>query len=146
MADIVHILKHGVSYCGMKGVPRDWPPEHKWVPFNDTDQLKDANCQLCIDNFKSEPNRSTAEVHIRTSNPKTSRKFSEGASKTTILEGYFATGDFENFRFDTHGSIGEHVFSNEFDRCQVGLEQLIPNGYIGKRGRWKIRIEFEPDE
>lgn len=45
---IVHILKHGEALCGtVSGVPHDWPPEHKWVSFEDADGIVRARANLC---------------------------------------------------------------------------------------------------
>jgi hypothetical protein len=41
----VHFLKFGVTACLLPGVPKDWPPNHKWVG---EDSLKDVNCPSCL--------------------------------------------------------------------------------------------------
>lgn len=42
----VHILKHGRPVCGFHpGLPKDWPPGHKWVGEED---LKEATCRDCL--------------------------------------------------------------------------------------------------
>jgi hypothetical protein len=43
---VIHILKHGRSYCDMPGVPGSWPPKHQWISFEDAWQ-KEATCQAC---------------------------------------------------------------------------------------------------
>lgn len=49
---IVHILLMGRAFCGQEGVPADWPPNHKWVGAIHDPDLKNANCQGCIDKWK----------------------------------------------------------------------------------------------
>ena len=47
-APIVHILKHGRSYCEMQGVPGEWPDNHIWISFQDQENAKEANCPECV--------------------------------------------------------------------------------------------------
>lgn len=44
--EVVHILRAGVSFCRMRGVPRDWPKGHLWVPHEKKDK---ATCPKCIE-------------------------------------------------------------------------------------------------
>jgi hypothetical protein len=77
-------------------------------------------------------------------------------SKTTILDGHYATGDYECFCFDTHSGPEDHLAmqtraaDGEFDdepyqSCRTYPQELLPVGAEGK-GRWTITIEFEPEE
>jgi hypothetical protein len=43
----VHILNGGWAYCGIPGLPVDWPPGHVWVSFVDPDVAR-ANCAECL--------------------------------------------------------------------------------------------------
>jgi hypothetical protein len=47
---VIHILFHGVSLCNMPGVPREWPPGHKWVSVIQ-EEVGDANCLACLERF-----------------------------------------------------------------------------------------------
>jgi hypothetical protein len=49
MSDIVHYFKFGVSACLLPGVPKDWPPNHKWVSDEDKEHV---NCPACIQGMK----------------------------------------------------------------------------------------------
>lgn len=44
----VHILKHGVSYCRMPGLPCDWPEGHSWLAFYDPLVPSRVNCPTCL--------------------------------------------------------------------------------------------------
>ena len=87
-------------------------------------------------------------------------------TKTTVLEGHYATGDCEAFVWDTHPNPEYH--SEEWnkwwdahrgdpidedtpipeglldDACRVYPDALMPDGVKGRKGRWRITIEFEP--
>lgn len=85
--------------------------------------------------------------------------------KTTVLDGYFATGDWEAFCFDKHKGPDEHFAArHEFDHlksaldvdeplddptirnsCRVYPDELLPEAPHAK-GRWTITIKFEPDD
>jgi hypothetical protein len=41
----VHLLKFGVTACLLPGVPKDWPPNHKWVGDDD---VKNVTCPSCL--------------------------------------------------------------------------------------------------
>ncbi len=47
-APVVHILKHGKSYCDMPGVPGGWPDHHLWISFEDRENAKEASCPECV--------------------------------------------------------------------------------------------------
>jgi hypothetical protein len=49
MSDIVHYFKFGVSACLLPGVPKDWPPNHKWVSDEDKEHV---NCPACLQGMK----------------------------------------------------------------------------------------------
>lgn len=67
-------------------------------------------------------------------------------TKSTTLEGYYATGDYECFCFDTHKGPEEHrkVTKGSHTECRVYPDELVPEGTRGKLGRWTITVEFEP--
>lgn len=69
-------------------------------------------------------------------------------TKSTTLEGYYATGDDEAFCFDIHAGPREHRSATrsvpDRDDCRSYPNDLIPDGTYGKRGRWTITVEFEP--
>lgn len=75
-------------------------------------------------------------------------------TKSTTLEGYYATGDCECFCFDTHEGPEAHRAAQEKmdpavrydpDRsCRTYPSDLLPEGTDGKVGRWTITVEFEP--
>lgn len=75
-------------------------------------------------------------------------------TKSTTLEGYFATGDYECFCFDVHNGPEEHrkAHAGKYeqgepcDDCRTYPGDLIPEGTQGKKGRWTITVEFEPYE
>ena len=83
-------------------------------------------------------------------------------TKTTTLEGYFATGDNECFCFDKCCSPLEHYDSikadpryakwlaneAEFDpdHCRVYPSELLPEGTGWRRGTWTITVTFTEDE
>jgi len=46
---IVHILLEGAAFCGIPGVPREWPEGHRWV---DLRGLRHANCEACLREFE----------------------------------------------------------------------------------------------
>ncbi len=41
----VHILHAGYALCRFPGIPRDWPPGHKWVSIL---EKADATCPHCL--------------------------------------------------------------------------------------------------
>jgi hypothetical protein len=43
----MHILKFGVSHCGMPGVPGDWPPGNRWISFESPDLRAATTCEEC---------------------------------------------------------------------------------------------------
>ena len=58
---IVHALLYGQPLCGFStGVPRDWPPDHKWTQVSD---LGNINCPGCKDE---------AEKHLKNQSTTTS--------------------------------------------------------------------------
>lgn len=77
--------------------------------------------------------------------------------KETVLKGVFATGDHECFCFDTHRSPREHDLATGkwddkeeeeeygFDKCRTYPGQLLPPESKGKKGTFKIVVEFEED-
>lgn len=78
-------------------------------------------------------------------------------TKITILDGHYASGDWECFCFDTH--IGPLVHENMLRRgadgdgsddpepdCRTYPTALIPDEARGRKGRWTITVEFEPEE
>lgn len=48
MTDVVHILFHGVTPCGMRGLPGSWPTGHKWIGYGDPEQANVVTCPECI--------------------------------------------------------------------------------------------------
>ncbi len=46
---VVHGLGEGRALCGLPGIPRDWPLDHQWVGWADTEKM---NCQKCIEASK----------------------------------------------------------------------------------------------
>lgn len=44
MKHIVHILRHGMTLCGLKGYPEGWPEGHLWVDDHDAEE---ATCKEC---------------------------------------------------------------------------------------------------
>lgn len=48
---VIHVLHQGSAVCGQPGLPRDWPPDHKWVELDD---WKRATCQTCVNEAKKE--------------------------------------------------------------------------------------------
>ena len=69
--------------------------------------------------------------------------------KVTELDGYYATGDWEAFVFDRHPGPIEHradpSTKDTWDECRVYPNELLPEGTEGRKGRWTITIEFEPE-
>lgn len=45
--DTIHILRHGFSYCDIPNVPAQWPAGHRWVSFQDTENLNRVTCRAC---------------------------------------------------------------------------------------------------
>lgn len=45
---MIHILAYGSALCGLRGVPREWPPGNKWVSFFDAQWRELATCPECI--------------------------------------------------------------------------------------------------
>jgi len=95
--------------------------------------------------------------------------------KETILEGYFATGDYEAFCFDKHDGPAAHeeairpsepkldnlaenspeersafeawqAWDKWAGSCRVYPHALLPAGTHMKKGRWKITVEFDPED
>lgn len=90
-------------------------------------------------------------------------KLPEGTvSKTTVLDGYYATGDYEAFCFDTHEGPREHNTATEKareawyedsenrpdpDACRVYPDNLLPevDRDAGRPfGKWSISVTFTP--
>lgn len=85
-----------------------------------------------------------------------------GLRKETVLEGHYATGDQEAFCFDTHAGPTAHenavrpsepeghgawlAWQKQAESCRVYPLDLLPEGTYQKKGRWKITVEFEPEE
>ncbi len=86
-------------------------------------------------------------------------------SKTTVLDGHYASGDCECFCFDTHDPEFDHgaalrawMTANPEpsnadvpeelvdDSCRVYPNSLIPEGVERRKGRWTITVAFEPEE
>lgn len=85
-------------------------------------------------------------------------------TKTTFLDGHYATGDWEAFVFDRHPGPVEHSAAYHAWRaahskpsedppdevmdesCRTYPNDLIPEGADHRKGRWKITVEFEPLE
>jgi hypothetical protein len=75
-------------------------------------------------------------------------------TKSTTLEGYYASGDYECFCFDRHDGPEEHrkAYGAKWNRgvaddeCRVYPGDFLPENTDGKRGRWTITVEFEPYE
>jgi hypothetical protein len=44
----VHILSYGRAFCGIAGLPREWPEGHRWIGFNDVEMEQLANCEACL--------------------------------------------------------------------------------------------------
>jgi len=82
--------------------------------------------------------------------------------KETILEGYFATGDYEAFCFDKHDGPATHenavrpsepdehgawlAWAKWSESCRVYPRTFLPEGTYGKKGRWRITVEFDPED
>lgn len=45
---VIHILRHGATLCGLTTLPKDWPAGHRWVSFEDAENLPEANCPGCL--------------------------------------------------------------------------------------------------
>jgi hypothetical protein len=45
---IVHILHEGKAFCGLDGLPVEWPAGHKWVALHDAGAIEDASCPACL--------------------------------------------------------------------------------------------------
>lgn len=74
-------------------------------------------------------------------------------TKSTYLEGYYATGDYQCFCFDTHKGPSEHRAAQanlpedrDRDECRTYPGDLLDKEMMGRRGRWTINVEFEPYE
>lgn len=83
---------------------------------------------------------------------------SDPVTKTTVLDGYYASGDYECFCFDKWD--GPEAYSQAFpyspdrdleqtdkeiaaqDANRVYPDDLVPDG--AHYGRWTITVEFEP--
>jgi hypothetical protein len=59
----VHILRGGVSFCLMPGVPKDWPKGHVWVSYEERALATCGKCRLA-DEF-ADPNPLTSERDIK---------------------------------------------------------------------------------
>lgn len=85
------------------------------------------------------------------------------STKTTVLEGYYATGDQECFCFDECEGPWTHRQKIEadpryaawadgeddafdIDHCRVYPTDLIPEGSHGMQGTWEITVTFTPTE
>ncbi len=91
---------------------------------------------------------------------------SRARSKTTVLDGHYASGDFECFCFDRHESPEAHeapyraywakvqdgALHDDEDpplideSCRVYPYSLLPEGVERRKGRWTITITFEPED
>lgn len=83
-------------------------------------------------------------------------------TKTTVLDGHYASADYECFVFDRHRGPEEHSATYRAwlrtnpnpsedppddvmdESCRVYPGALIPKGSDRRKGRWTITIEFEP--
>ena len=47
---VIHILSEGRSFCGMPGVPADWPEGHRFVPLmgRTVEDRKAVTCEKCL--------------------------------------------------------------------------------------------------
>lgn len=44
--EVIHILRHGFALCRtVDGIPREWPPGHKWT---DAEAFMNSNCIPCL--------------------------------------------------------------------------------------------------
>jgi len=87
----------------------------------------------------------------------------ETLTKTTTLDGHYASGDCECFCFDTHHPDHDHGAALRAwvedhcdgpgvdvpeevvrDDCRVYPDALLPEGVKGRKGRWTITVTFEP--
>lgn len=50
--EIIHILHHGSTLCGMHESPVDWPPDHTWVRRSD---YRSCTCPTCMFAYASRP-------------------------------------------------------------------------------------------
>jgi hypothetical protein len=90
-------------------------------------------------------------------------KESKSSTRTTTLEGFYATGDIECFCFDkcpgphAHRELLEadprykawhdgKLDDFDPDRCRVYPSDLLPEDTRQRRGTWTITITFTPDE
>lgn len=74
--------------------------------------------------------------------PKT--RSSGAGAKTTILEGYYATGDYEAFCFDQcRGPSDHYEHGSHEDSCRSYPDSMLPVE-MGSYGRWTVTISFEP--
>jgi hypothetical protein len=91
---------------------------------------------------------------------------SKALSKTTVLDGHYASGDCECFCFDRcsgpeehdapyraywarvrDGNVGENEEPPVVDEsCRVYPRVLLPEGSDDRKGRWTITVTFEPEE
>lgn len=89
-------------------------------------------------------------------------------TKTTVLDGYYATGDLECFCFDKHAGPDAHraataearkrhgdlcdqelydeAIALDPDECRIYPEVFLPEEAGRRRGRWTITVRFEPEE
>lgn len=82
-------------------------------------------------------------------------------TKTTVLEGHYASGDCECFCFDTHHPEHDHYAALRtwlqthedvtdipaelvYDTC-LYPNALLPDGVERRKGRWTITVAFEPE-
>ncbi len=89
----------------------------------------------------------------------------DALTKTTVLDGHYASGDCECFCFDTHdpehdhgAALREWMKANPEptnadvpeelvdDSCRTYPNALLPEGSDKRKGRWTITITFEPEE
>lgn len=77
------------------------------------------------------------------------------AKKTTILDGYYATGDHECFVFDRQDDPESYyeIYGDDIDarikaqkENRVYPDSLLPAWSEGKKGKWTITVEFEPSD
>lgn len=72
-------------------------------------------------------------------------------NRVTILEDSYAYIDgFGRLYFDRCPSLEDHLEAvpapgEERRTCQVGIEDLVPEGTLGQRGRWLITVRFRPE-
>jgi len=55
---VVHILKEGKTYCGMPGLPKDWPDNHLYLSYQDEANASQVSCTDCIARRQAGPHLS----------------------------------------------------------------------------------------